>query len=163
MNVRNAETNFTPAGWHSVIPRIVAQHAEQLVEFLKHVFNATGEYRTDRPAILTIGDSMVMISEAGIRDPTPAFLYVYVADADITYQRALDAGARSLEEPSDTPYGDRRGMVQQAIQNRGRDDRVAEDRAPFAVTLVGCQDDAAPFVTCADQLEEDRRAEFIQR
>jgi PhnB protein len=112
MNVRNDETNFTPAGWHSVTPRIVAHHAEQLVEFLKHVFNATGEYRTDRPAILTIGDSMVMISDAGIRDPTPAFLYVYVADADITYQRALDAGARSLEEPSDTPYGDRRGMVQ---------------------------------------------------
>jgi uncharacterized glyoxalase superfamily protein PhnB len=112
MNVRNDETNFTPAGWHSVTPRIVAHHAEQLVEFLKHVFNATGEYRTDRPAILTIGDSMIMISDAGIRDPTPAFLYVYVADADITYQRALDAGARSLEEPSDTPYGDRRGMVQ---------------------------------------------------
>ena len=26
-------------------------------------------------------------------------------------RRALQAGARSLEEPSDTPYGDRRGMI----------------------------------------------------
>jgi PhnB protein len=36
----------------------------------------------------------------------------YVNDADATYQRALNAGARSLEEPFDTPYGDRRCMVE---------------------------------------------------
>jgi uncharacterized glyoxalase superfamily protein PhnB len=36
----------------------------------------------------------------------------YVADTDATYQRALNAGARSLEEPFDTPYGDRRCMVE---------------------------------------------------
>jgi uncharacterized glyoxalase superfamily protein PhnB len=41
----------------------------------------------------------------------PAFLYVYVPDTDTTYQRALAAGALSLEEPRDLPYGDRRGMV----------------------------------------------------
>ncbi|HEY3123564.1 MAG TPA: VOC family protein [Thermoanaerobaculia bacterium] len=40
-----------------------------------------------------------------------AFLYVYVNDTDATYQRALDSGARSLEKPSDMPYGDRRCMV----------------------------------------------------
>jgi uncharacterized glyoxalase superfamily protein PhnB len=64
------------------------------------------------PAILNIGDSIVMVSEAGVRDPCPAFLYVYVDDTDETYQRAVAAGARSLEEPSDLPYGDRRGMVE---------------------------------------------------
>jgi uncharacterized glyoxalase superfamily protein PhnB len=53
-----------------------------------------------------------MISDAGVRDPAPGFLYVYVEDADQTYRRALDAGARSLEEPLDLPYGDRRGMVE---------------------------------------------------
>jgi hypothetical protein len=31
--------------------------------------------------------------------------------------------------------------MQQAIEDRRRDDRVAEDRAPFAVALVGGQDD----------------------
>jgi len=40
-----------------------------------------------------------------------SFLYVYVSDVDGTYQRALDAGALSLEEPFDTPYGDSRCMV----------------------------------------------------
>ena len=42
----------------------------------------------------------------------PAFLYVYVDDTDATYRRALEAGARSLEEPLDMLYGDRRGMVE---------------------------------------------------
>ncbi len=50
---------------------------------------------------------------------------------------------------------DRRRVVQQPVQDRGRDDRIAEDRAPIAVALVRGQDDAAPFVARADQLEED--------
>jgi uncharacterized glyoxalase superfamily protein PhnB/diadenosine tetraphosphate (Ap4A) HIT family hydrolase len=105
-------SHFTPAGWHAVTPRIVVHEAEQLVAFVKHVFGATGDYRPDMPAVMRIGDSIVMISDAGIREPSPAFLYVYVADTDETYRRALGAGARSLEEPCDLPYGDRRGMVE---------------------------------------------------
>ena len=73
---------------------------------------ATGEYRSDAPTVLSIGDSIIMISDAGIRDPAPAFLYVYVDNTDETYRRAVQAGVRSLEEPSDLPYGDRRGMVE---------------------------------------------------
>jgi PhnB protein len=41
-----------------------------------------------------------------------AFLYVYVADADLAYERAIPAGATTLEAPLSTPYGDRRAMVQ---------------------------------------------------
>ena len=41
----------------------------------------------------------------------PAFLYIYVDDADGTYRRALAAGAVSIEEPWDTPYGDRRAPM----------------------------------------------------
>jgi PhnB protein len=103
---------FTPEGWHTVTPRIVAHDAKRLVELLQQVFGATGEYRQDRPSEVRIGDLVVMISDAGIRSPTPAFLYVYVKDTDATYRRALDAGARALEEPSDMPYGDRRCMVE---------------------------------------------------
>jgi PhnB protein len=103
---------FTPPGWHSVTPRIVAEGAEELVGFLRRVFGATGEYRADRPAEMGIGDSVIMISDAGARSPMTAFLYVYVEDADQVYRRALEGGARSLEEPVETPYGDRRAMVE---------------------------------------------------
>jgi uncharacterized glyoxalase superfamily protein PhnB len=87
------------------------------VEFLKQAFGATGDFRTDMPSVIKIGDSLVMISSVGPRDAMPAFLYLYVDDIDTTYQRALKAGAASLEDPWDTPYGDRRGMIQDPCGN----------------------------------------------
>jgi uncharacterized glyoxalase superfamily protein PhnB len=95
----------------------VAEDTRAVVHFLKTVFGATGELRTDSPSQMRIGDSLVMVSEAGARPPFPAFLYVYVEDVDATYRRALEAGAVSLEEVRDTPYGDRRGMVQDVFGN----------------------------------------------
>lgn len=102
---------YVPEGWHTDIPRIVVRDAARFVEFLRRVFEATGEHRSDSPAMMQIGDSVVMVSEAGIRDPMPAFLYVFVEHTDDTYRRALEAGATSLREPAQTPYGDRRSMV----------------------------------------------------
>jgi len=112
MTERSNQKHFRPAGWHTVTPRIVVHQPQQLVDFVKQVFGATGDFRTEMPTIISIGDSRIMISEVGIREPMPAFLYVYVPDTDETYLRALDAGARSIEEPCNTPYGDRRGTVE---------------------------------------------------
>ena len=104
-------TGSTPDGWNTVTPRLVVEDAAGLVSFLQVVFGATGEIREDAPALIRIGDSMVMVSAAGPREAFPAFLYVYVEDVDATCRRALAAGAVSLEAVWDTPYGDRRGMV----------------------------------------------------
>jgi PhnB protein len=106
-----APTSFQPAGWHSVTPRIIVPGAEGLVEFVKKVFGATGEYHPQAPAELRLGDSIIMISDAGVRAPMTACLYVYVESADVIWQRAIEAGAQSIESPLNTPYGDRRGMV----------------------------------------------------
>jgi len=103
--------NSVPEGWHTVTPRLVAHDAAKLVRFLKDAFGASGEYRADVPSLMTIGDSIVMVSEAGIRSAMPSFLYLYVDDTDVTYRRALEAGAVSVEKPAETPYGDRRAMV----------------------------------------------------
>ncbi len=106
-----------PEGWHSITPRLVVQDPAKLVRFLKHAFGATGEFATDTPSQLRIGDSMVMVNGVGPRDPMPAFLYLYVDDVDATYRRALEAGAVSLEGPQDLPYGDRRAMVKDPCGN----------------------------------------------
>lgn len=106
-----------PAGWHTLTPRLVVHEPARLFQFLKEAFGATGEFREDRPSVMKIGDSLVMISSVGPRDAMPAFLYLYVDDTDATYRRALQAGAVSLEEPAETPYGDRRGMVQDPSGN----------------------------------------------
>ncbi len=120
-----------PEGWHSITPRLVVHEPAKLVQFLTYAFGASGEYRADAPSLLNIGDSMVMVSGSSPRKPMPAFLYLYVDDIDATYQRALDAGAVSLEEPGETPYGDRRTMVTDPC---GNDWQIAEyrPRAPDA-------------------------------
>lgn len=112
MKETTKRSHSTPEDWHTVTPRIVVHEARHLVEFLKQVFDAAGEYRQERPSEIRIGDSVIMISDAGIRSPMTAFLYVYVSDTDATYRRAVDAGARTLEAPSVMPYGDRRCMVE---------------------------------------------------
>jgi PhnB protein len=110
-------TKSIPEGWHSVTPRLVVHDPALQVEFLKQAFGATGDFRTDRPSVIRIGDSLVMVSGVGPRDAMPGFLYLYLDAIDTTYQRALAAGAVSLEAPWDTPYGDRRGMVQDPCGN----------------------------------------------
>ena len=103
---------FRPDGWHTMIPRIFTPDVEGLVAFLKSVFGGEGEVRAEAPSEIRIGDSIVMISDGGgVRDAMPAFLYVYVADADATFRRALAAGAEAIEGPSNMPYGDRRATV----------------------------------------------------
>jgi uncharacterized glyoxalase superfamily protein PhnB len=107
-----------PDGYHSVTPRMFVDDAAGAVEFLRTVFDATGDAPAGRPAELRIGDSLVMVAATGgEREAFPAFLYVYVDDADERYRRALAAGAQSLEEPVDTPYGDRRAMVRDPFGN----------------------------------------------
>src|SRR5262245_18195903 len=100
-----------PEGWHTVTPRLVVEDAAGIVAFLNRVFGATGEYYPDAPSQIRIGDSLLMVNKTGALESFPAFLYVYVEDAEATYQRALDACAVSLEAVWETPYGDRRGMV----------------------------------------------------
>jgi PhnB protein len=106
-----------PTGFHSVTPRIVVSNVAEQVEFLRAVFDATSEVDTDGPAEVRIGNSLIMVSSAGSRELFPAFLYVYVDDAESAYRRALAAGATSLEEPMDTPYGDRRAMIRDPLGN----------------------------------------------
>jgi uncharacterized glyoxalase superfamily protein PhnB len=109
---------YKPDGWHAVTPRLFTTDVAGLVHFLKTVFDAKGDLQADRPTELRIDDAMVMVSDGGgVRAPMAAFLYVYVPDADLTYRRAIAAGAEALEAPTDMPYGDRRATVRDAWGN----------------------------------------------
>jgi uncharacterized glyoxalase superfamily protein PhnB len=90
---------------------------ESTFAFLRAVFDAKGEVRAGQPIEVQIDDSLIMVSGADERSLFPAFLYVYVEDADTCYTRAIAAGAVSIERPMDTPYGDRRGMVRDPAGN----------------------------------------------
>jgi uncharacterized glyoxalase superfamily protein PhnB len=96
---------------------MVVSDVNAAAEFLRVVFSAVGEVHADRPAEMRIGDSLIMVTSAGERDLFPAFLYIYVDDADAAFHRAIAAGATSIESPIDTPYGDRRAMVRDPFGN----------------------------------------------
>lgn len=110
-------TASAPPGYHALTPRIFTPDPEGLIRFLRDVFEATGDPGEGVPAEVRIGDSLLMVSGTEYRGAMPACLYVYVDDADATYRRAIDAGAESLEDPRDQPYGDRRAMVQDRWNN----------------------------------------------
>ncbi|MGW5109261.1 VOC family protein [Nocardia sp. NPDC004123] len=112
-----AKASALPPGFHSVTPRMVVDDQLAAVEFLRTVFEAVGDVESNRPTEVRIGDSLVMVSASGEREVFPAFLYVYVNDVAATYQRALTAGAVTVEAPLDTPYGDRRAMVRDPFGN----------------------------------------------
>lgn len=107
-----------PEGLGSVTPSLHPRGAAELIDFLKQAFEAEETLREQSPegaivhAQLRIGDSIVEIGEAhGQFQPMPCVLHLYVDGADAVYHRALEAGAVSIEPPSDQPYGDRRAGV----------------------------------------------------
>jgi len=113
-----------PDGYHTVTPYLTVQGVPKLIDFLRQAFEAREVERMAQPdgtirhAEVRIGDSVVMMSEAGgEREPMPSAIYLYVHDADAVYQRALQAGATSLMEPADQFYGDRSAGVKDLSGN----------------------------------------------
>jgi PhnB protein len=93
-------------------------------EFVKQVFGAVETETTRTPRgvhrELRVGNSMLMVGESdqdtGV-PVRPSAYHIFVDDPDGTYRRALAAGATSLGEPADRPYGERSGFVQDAMGN----------------------------------------------
>lgn len=110
-------TNHVPAGWPTLIPRLSVSDPENMVGFLKGVFKADGEYVEGRPSEIRLGESMVMVGGIVERRPTRSSLYLYVADVDGTFARALSAGSEAIEAPEEMPYGDRRAMFRDPWEN----------------------------------------------
>jgi PhnB protein len=116
-----------PKGYRTVTPYLVAQDGPALLEFAKQAFGAEEVFRTvgsagGMHAEARIGDSMLMIG-GGI--PGREFrstanthaLHLYVEDADAVYQKALAAGATSIDEPRDQEYGERSASVKDPAGN----------------------------------------------
>lgn len=125
-----------PDGYHTITPRLFVQDADALVQFLKAAFDAAERPRGDKrsPAEMVIGDSIVIVSGAGARPAMPAFLYLYVPDADAVYRNAIAAGAKSIEAPQNTHYGDRRAMVEDPQGNTWQIATHVEDVSPEEIS-----------------------------
>ena len=109
-------THFIPPGRSTVSPYLLVRSVTEALSFLEAVFAAVelhrvaGEGDSVRHAEVRIGDSVIMLGERpGVA--MSASIHVYVPDVDETYEKALAAGAVSVSEPRNMPYGDRTAGV----------------------------------------------------
>jgi uncharacterized glyoxalase superfamily protein PhnB len=115
-----------PAGQHTITPHLVINGAAEAIEFYKKAFGAKEIRRMPMPgpdgkmklghAELEIGDSRLFLAdefpEQGITGPagnSPVSIHLYVTDADSTFARAVDAGAKVTMPLADQFWGDRFG------------------------------------------------------
>ena len=106
-----------PEGYQRVMPYLILPDAAKFIAFTQKVFEATEKYREMRSetmvrhAEVRLGDCVIMLADSTPEyPPQAAGLFIYVEDADETYQQALSAGAVSLGEPADQPYGRSAGV-----------------------------------------------------
>lgn len=103
-----------PEGYSNVIPFLICSGADKVIDFCQKVFGAKvmnvskDDKGTIMHASIQIRDSAVMLSEGSERFPAQStMMYVYVENCDEVYKLGLDAGGKSLREPTNEFYGDR--------------------------------------------------------
>lgn len=113
-----------PEGLRTVTPYLHARGAAGLIDFLERGLGAQEAARHQSPegivhhAKLRIGDSIVEMGEAqGPAQPMPTTFYVDVLDVDLGYERALQAGAGSVQLPADQFWGARTAAVKDPSGN----------------------------------------------
>ncbi|MFM6926155.1 MAG: VOC family protein [Ferruginibacter sp.] len=101
-----------PPEYNRLMPYLIVPEANAFIAFMKDVFGAEEQRIVPRSegvimhGELRIGDSVIMFADVTAEFlAKPAGMFIYVADVNDTYQKALAAGAASLMEPMQQPYG----------------------------------------------------------
>jgi PhnB protein len=117
--------NYKWEGAPTIQPCMHPLRVDPVVSFLKRAFGAeeTGRHTSPDGVVhhntVKIGDSYLEMGEAhGPYQPMKSMFYLYVPNVDDAYQRALAAGAKSMNQPADQPYGDRVGAVTDIFGNQ---------------------------------------------
>jgi PhnB protein len=115
-----------PEGYNTLQPYLMFVSAKEAIEFYARVFGAKEKLCMTSPegrvvhAEIEIGNSVIMLADENAAmdafaaphyGGSPVSLMLYVEDCDASYATALAAGATSLREPADQPYGDRMAGV----------------------------------------------------
>ena len=114
-------SSYKPQNYNTVSPYLVVDGASRTIEFLEHVFDAVELRRFPDPtgklahAEVRIDDTVLMLADGAEGwPPIPSYVHVYVRDVDATYQRAMEMGATSVQEPVKKDDEDKRGGVRDA-------------------------------------------------
>jgi uncharacterized glyoxalase superfamily protein PhnB len=113
--------HYKPDNYTSVAPYLIVNNARSTIDFLVEVFGAE-QLRTHvrdngllAHAEVRIDDSVVMLAD-GLEGwpPQPSHVHIYVKDVDVTYRKALQAGAIAVQEPIKKDDEDKRGGFKDA-------------------------------------------------
>lgn len=112
---------YKPEHYTTVSPYLIVDGASATIAFLQAVFEAVelrrfaGADGKLMHAEVRLGDTVLMLADGGEGwPPVPAHVHIYVPDVDATYQRALQAGASSVQVPVKKEDEDKRGGVKDA-------------------------------------------------
>ncbi|MEO6682095.1 MAG: VOC family protein [Ginsengibacter sp.] len=102
-----------PSNHQQVMPYLILNQAGKFHDFVETVFDSETfnlEKRDDNETIrhgeVRVGDSTIMFANSTPEwDAQPASLFIYVEDADATFQKALDHGAITVMALKDEEYG----------------------------------------------------------
>ena len=116
-----------PKDYHSITPVLIVKNGDEAIEFYKKGFGVEERCRMKSPdgrvahAELKLGDSVFMLSdeypEMECHSPktiggSPVSMYLYVDDVDSVFNKAISAGAKSLDPVKDQFWGDRHGRLE---------------------------------------------------
>ena len=139
-----AKVSPIPAGYHTITPSIIVKDGNAAIEQYKRAFGAEEVMCMRTPeggvmhAELKIGDSLFMLSgewpDHGMKAPLPnhisSGLFLYVADVDKSYERAVGAGCKPVMPPADMFWGDRYSKVLDSFGHQWGLATHIEDVAP---------------------------------
>jgi PhnB protein len=122
---KQKKVSWLAKGYPVMSPITVLDDCARAIDWYTKVLGARQRLRFDMPGgmvahcELGFGDAVLMMGS-----PNPpqvpskkASLGIYVKDCDAIYQKALSAGARSLQEPADQFYGDRNARFEDPFGN----------------------------------------------
>ncbi len=138
--------NPIPEGFTSVTPHLIIKDAGKAIDFYKKAFGAEELFRMPGPdgktvmhAEIKIGNSHVMLADEfpdyGCVGPqtlkgSPVTIHLYVENADASYKRAVDAGAKATMPLTDMFWGDRYGKIEDPFGHHWSIATHIEDVAP---------------------------------
>jgi len=116
-----------PQGFHTVTAHLVVRDAAKALDFYKRALGAEELFRMEGPdgkighAEIKIGDSVIFLADEfpggnctksqQSLGGTSCSIHLYVPDADASFKKATDAGAKTAMPLADMFWGDRYGTV----------------------------------------------------
>jgi PhnB protein len=145
----NRRTGKVPEEFHTITPHLCVRNAAKAVEFYRDAFGAQELYRSMAPdgesirhCEMLLGDSRFFLVDEnpqwGGFSPltfggTGVTLQMYVADADVVFERALAAGAKAVMPLQDCFWGDRFGILLDPLGHQWSIATRIEDLTPTEI------------------------------